>query len=279
MSTAVSSTARATTGAATSSQSGWASPRYLACAVLLAISAVGVGLLPRYLGIYLQKEAVPLKKSLRLLDARALGPRYERHPATDQIPKLSEDMEESLGTREYLQILLSDTTMPLDSPVRVAKVFLTYYTGRPDMVPHVPDECYLAGGFSPKGASTVNVPVRDSGAKDDRVPVRVVEFQSPAGRRSLAGGDSTAVMYFFHVNGGFATTRDGVRLRLSDPWQRVAYYAKIEVYFSNHTLTRNAGKEESLAALPPLLEHLLPVLMTEHIDLSKLARGAAAGGH
>lgn len=92
MSTAVSSTARATTGAATSSQSGWASPRYLACAVLLAISAVGVGLLPRYLGIYLQKEAVPLKKSLRLLDApekhrarRRLRARRQKGPAIQRV--------------------------------------------------------------------------------------------------------------------------------------------------------------------------------------------------
>jgi hypothetical protein len=276
MGTAVSSTYKTATPAATSTPARRASWRYFACLGLLTAAALSVGVLPGYLGVFLQKDPVPLKKSLRQFDARLLGPRYERHPATDQIPKMSEDMEQSLGTGEYLQILLNDTAAPSDSAVRVAKLFITYYTGQPDMVPHVPDECYLAGGFSPIGASTAHVDVPESGVKDGRVPVRAVEFQAPASRRSMAGGDTTAVMYFFHVNGGFATTRDGVRLRLSDPTQRVAYYAKIEVYFSNYALTRNAGKDASLAALAPLLERLLPQLYEEHFDLSKLTPGADA---
>lgn len=248
------------------------STRYWACLFVLGAAALGVWVLPARLGIFLQKEAVPLKKPLQLFDAKLLAPRYERHPATDQIPPMSEDMIASLGTKDFLQILLVDTQAPPDSAVRVAKVFLTYYTGRPDMVPHVPDECYLAGGFDPLGATTASVPVRGVGAPDDHIPVRVVEFRAPAGRRTASSGDTTAVMYFFHVNGGWATTRNGVRTMLSNPFERFAYYAKIEIYFSDYSLSRNADRQASLEALPPLLERLLPVLYEQHLNLD-LFRG------
>ncbi len=184
-------------------------------------------------------------------------------------------MVESLGTSEYIQALLVDTTVPPEATTRVAKLFITYYTGQPDMVPHVPDECYLAGGFDPLWSGNVDVNVPGVGAPHDQVPVRVVEFRAPSAKRSLAGLDTTTVMYFFHVNAKWTTTRNGVRTLLTNPFERFAYYAKIEVFFSSGNLTRNASREDSLKALAPLLERLMPVLYEQHLDLSSFG-GAAA---
>lgn len=252
------------------------SARYWVCLSTLGLAAVAVGVLPAQLGVFLQKDPVALKKPLQLFDVRLLGPRYERHPASDQIPPLSHDMVDSLGTSEYVQLLVTDTAVPADSATRVAKIFITYYTGQPDMVPHVPDECYLAGGYDKVWSGTLTAEAHGIGAPHDQVAVRVIEFRAPASKRSLAGGDTTTIMYFFHVNNAWTTTRDGVRTLLTSPFKRYAYYAKIEVYFSSSNLARNAGRDESLKALGPLLERLMPALYEHHLDLTKFG-GDAAG--
>ncbi len=260
-------------------KAGWASPRYWTCLLILVASAVGVPTLAGWFGVYLQKEAVPLKRPLQLFDVRRVGPRYERHPVNDQMPAMSEDMVDTLGTREYLQISLTDTRKQASDPTRVAQLFVTYYTGRPDMVPHVPDECYLAGGYDSLGAATEAIRVPGIGAPRDEVPVRMVRFRAPPGRRrSGAGSGETAVTYFFSVNGGYAASRDGVRVKLSNPFQRYAYYAKIEVTFTDDKIALTAEPDAAIAALGPLLEAVMPVLIEDHFDLGKFAPAKPADG-
>jgi len=237
---------------------------------VLVVAAVGGQLLTAF-DVYLQKEAVPLKKPLAQFDVRALGPRYEKHPATDRIEPISEDMIDSLGTREYTQFFLIDTQAGRTERTRVAHVFITYYTGRPDMVPHVPDECYAAGGYQVVGTNTETVAVSGVGAPHDALPVVVVRaLAPPSRRRSTDSSGEIAVTYFFHANGDYVTTRDGVRLKLSNPLQRYAYYAKIEISFSDDSLVNNAGPADTLRALPPLLQVLLPRLLEDHLDVGKL---------
>lgn len=246
-----------------------AGARFWVCAVLLGASAVATHVLPPLIGVHLRKEAVPLKKPLAMLDVRKLGPRYERHTYTDHVAALSSDTEDSLGTKEYAHVYVADTTKARTDPTRVASLFITYYTGKPDMVPHVPDECYLAVGYDALGSRTEAVTVRGRNGADERVPIRVIRFRAPHNRRSASQTDEVAVLYFFSVNARYATSRDGVRLTLSDPFERFAYYAKIEISFTDDTILRGADAEASLAALGPLLEAVLPVLFEEHIDLSK----------
>jgi hypothetical protein len=64
---------------------------------------------------------------------------------------LNRDVLESLGTEEYLQWILEAPDAAPGSPTRFCSLFITYYTGNPDMVPHVPDECYVGGGNERKG--------------------------------------------------------------------------------------------------------------------------------
>ena len=67
----------------------------------------------------------------------------------------NKDVLESLGTEDYLQWILEDTTVDVLSPVRNCSVFITYYTGNPDQVPHVPEACYTGGGNEVKDKFSV----------------------------------------------------------------------------------------------------------------------------
>lgn len=241
--------------------------RYWVCLSVLVLAAAGLGAVQQALGVYLRKEAVDLKRELQHFDARKLGPRYARSPLTDRIPAMSEDMIESLGTRQYVQMFIEDRTQDEESPTRLANLFVTYYTGKPDMVPHVPDECYLAGGYDAVSKETREVRVAGVGAPDDEIPVRVLVFRMRQRNPFATTGEERAVLYFFHVNGGYATTRNGVRAMLSNPLERYAYYAKIEITFTDGQ-RGHATKEEAVQALGPLLERVMPVLLEDHFDLS-----------
>lgn len=246
-----------------------ASPRFWVCVILLVGTALGLQALAGWLGWTLQKEAVPLIAPLRYFDLAKLGPRYQPHPSNDRLPPLSDDMVDSLGTKELLQAVLADTSRTPDDPTRVVHLFVTYYTGKPDMVPHVPEECFVAAGYNLSGIDEVNIHVRGIGAPDDTVPVRIARFDK-------GGAGEITAAYFFHVNGSYQTTRNGVRLKLSNPFERYAYYTKIEVDFKSED-GRSANAQATVAALPAILEVVLPVLFEDHIDVAKVAPAAAPG--
>lgn len=254
--------------------------RYAICLGLLATSAVGMQSLARFLGYHLQKKAVLLKRPLATADFAKLAPEYVLHPNMPE--PTPEDVVESLGTREYLQWRLVDTGKSVSDPTAVAHVFITYYTGKPDLVPHVPDECYFAAGYDRKGSPhTTHATVRGVGAAGDRVPVRVVEFIKPRQADSLLDDKQSAgvaVLYFFHTNGEYCTTRNEVRLRQANPLQKYAYYAKFEVRFTSYRFDKAADVQQSLAALPPLLEKLVPVILQDHFSWDEL-NGKAPKAH
>jgi hypothetical protein len=255
------------------------SPRFWVCFALLVCSAVGLKTAARGLGWVFRKEAVPLKQPLQFFDARKLAPQYEKNERlTSRLAPMTEDMLETLGTHEYVQIYLTDPQKPAQDPTQVALLFVTYYTGQPDLVPHVPDECWLAGGYDRVSEETLNIPVSGIGAPDNKVPMRVLEFRARRQSQvSGAGPDVATVAYFFHVNGGYATTRNGVRATMLNPRLRHAYYAKVEVTFLNESSVR-AGKPAAVQALGPLLERVMPVLLRDHFDLSNFPDAGAATG-
>ncbi len=265
-------------GGQRASAAGWlrGSVRFWSCLLLLIAAAVGLKATARSFGWYFRKEAVPLKTSLSHFDVGALGPRYERHWLSDHIAPMSEDMVDSLGTEEYFQVFVADTLTEAHDPAHIAHVFVSYYTGKPDMVPHVPEECWIAGGYDMVGGEEVRIPVAGVGAPEDEVPMQVLEFKSR--QQEISGGregGTATVMYFFHANGGYATTRTQVRASMLNPLQRYGYYAKIEISFRNAAGVL-AGTEASIEAVAPLLARLLPALFENHLDLAKFRaeRGA-----
>ncbi len=247
------------------------SVRYWVCLGLLVFAAVGLKAAAWKLGVVLRKEAVPLKRPLQLFDARKLAPYYELDKVrTDRLEPITEDMIEALGTRDYLQVYLVDTRKPEGDPTQIALLFVTYYTGKPDLVPHEPDVCWAAAGYDKVSAATEHVRVPGINAPGDELPVRVLEFR--AGQQdqlTATGADVVSVTYFFHANGHYALTRNDVRETMSNPLQRTAYFAKVEVTFTSGGSIR-AGKDASVAALAPLLERVMPVLFADHFNLEKL---------
>jgi hypothetical protein len=245
--------------------------------VFLAVVAVVLRQSQDWFEVYFRKSPVPLKRSLAGFDRNALLPEFELHPRPTRT--IGEDELQTLGTHEYVTIRMVDRLKSDDDRTQVAEVFITYYTGQPDMVPHVPDECYLAGGFERVGVPyTERFKVRGAGADDNEIPVRVIKFR---GRRGEIGESSEdrdfAIFYFFRANDQYATTRNEVRLLLSDPFDRFAYYSKIEIRLMDQSLSRLASEEEGFAELPRVLEKLMPILLRDHFTtLEEVAAASAA---
>lgn len=256
-----------------------ASPRYLVCLAVLVGSALSMQALANAMGAYFRKEPVPLKQSLALLaDSAAMRPQYEPHP--NRPAPLSHDVEDTLGTKDYVSMRWMDMSRARSDPLRVAHVFISYYTGAPDMVPHRPEECIGAAGGVLRLVRETPIKVTGVGAPDDQVIVRTCVFDMPGPKRGSglaagATGPTLTVMYFFHVNGKFLKTRNEVRMELNSLQDRYAYYAKIEVNFSDQDMTQLADTLESEKAIQPLLQKLLPTLLADYFqDFSALRRGA-----
>lgn len=260
----------------------WASGRYLACLGLLTTAALTMQAAAQWFDLHFRKQPVPLRSALFTLDRSRLGPDFEADP----VPRapLNDETLATLGTRDYLDLRLRSTSRREDDPTRWADVFVSYYTGKPDQVPHVPDECMAAQGFKLVEASFVDIPVNGVGAPGDRIPMRVAVFEAPQSQvRGLLGaslgGKATrkTVMYFFHVNGKYRTTRDQVRLAQANLFERYAYYAKIELSFTDSG-GAPAGRDESIAAAAPLLQKLMPMLLADHFaDWEALRAGRGNG--
>lgn len=231
--------------------------------ILLLGIAVGLMMTEQF-GLHLSKGPVPLKRDLSLFSKHSLLPEFELHPRVPRV--IGEDELQTLGTREYVTLRLVDRLKTPTDPTSVAEVFITYYTGKPDMVPHVPDECYLAGGFERVGTPyTQDFTVRRAGAKNDQLPVRIIQFRARRGELGELREDRDFVIfYFFLTNDSYATTRNEVRLKLSNPFDPFAYYAKIEIRLMDQSLTRLASVEEGTPALAGVLEKLMPILLRDH---------------
>ncbi|MBN1344558.1 MAG: hypothetical protein JXQ73_17845 [Phycisphaerae bacterium] len=231
---------------------------FLVCVIALGTCLVGVQALI-WSGFQLSKERVDLKAPLTSLNEKALAP--YRVVASDRIPK---EEVEALGTEEYIRWRLEDTSISnRNDPLRWPTLFVTYYSGTPDQVPHVPEECFLGGGLQQEGGGE-NTTIKVPGLRpkdDDEVPVRILTFR----KTSLIGGDWVpAVVYLFSVNGEFKATRTDVRVTLSNPFERYGYFSKVEVSFTRRQ--GGAGDIEVIRkAAEKLLRKVLPVLVHDHL--------------
>ena len=231
-------------------------PAFLICVIVLAVAGSGMSMAIKSFGVYLKKEPLPLKKSLELLDKNNLAP-YEivtKHKIENK------EIVKSLGTEDYIQWILEDTTKSLDSPVRKALLFITYYK-LPDRVPHVPEECYTGGGFQRLSSDPVVFKVNNG------------DFKAEVGGRCLVFGSvkvshwrkdaSFPVLYFFKVNGEYAGNREEARITLNkNLFKKTSYFSKIELVFNQKT--RPPTKEEATEASEKILNVILPILERDH---------------
>jgi hypothetical protein len=84
------------------------------------------------------------------------------------------------------------------APERYVHLFVTYYTDKPDAIPHIPEECYMGGGYQAIGDRLIDVPLPSLG--DDVVAqVKALTFE----KSDFLNKDNRIVMYTFHTNGVF----------------------------------------------------------------------------
>jgi hypothetical protein len=254
----------------------------IAASILLVVFGIGFRGAVNALNIYLQKEPVPLRDSLTNI-ARTLG-EWRAH-GNDAV--LEKATLEELGTDKYLdrQYLLMDDGRPI-----VVAVHVSYYTGLIDAVPHVPDRCFVAGGWTlVSGVRNDPWPIDDADWTDDaehttrygtpyqfdtfrhwvtgqpitvRMPalepgrgfaLRVSEMQHTrqADHRLFAG-------YCFIANGCFTPSPEGVKLFAFDQQDRFSYYCKVQFMTSAQ---RGLDRERFLELTADLMDNLLPELM------------------
>ncbi len=267
---------RSTRGVST----GWrASGRFwLALGALLA-TAIGMHVLAIVSDSVLRKERLDLKRHLYELDRIKLLPTYELHP--NQPPPLEQETLENLGTDEYLQWNLRDRTRDFDDPTSMARLFVTYNTGRPDLVPHNPRECMQAsGGWRLVSDTLIEIEAAHPTAGPQRIPVAVLEFEAPraSGVGAALGREPPrqTVLFFMEANGQYTTDRTGTRLALGRMRDRYAYYARIEATFVDAGFRRFASRDESIAAYTKLVKTIMPILWEDHFqDWRALERGGA----
>lgn len=226
------------------------------CAVILALCGAGLSATVKGLGLVLHKDPLPLRRPFDQMDESALAPfRVVAKPRIEDPEVLRR-----LGTTDTVQWVLEDAAPDRAGTVRSISVFVTYY-GLPDRVPHVPEECYLGGGFQRLSADQVDLALEGPGAPR-AVAARVLVF-GPTGVDHSMGLSNVPVLYLFRVNGRYAADRDEVRVALNrNLFGRHSYFSKVELSF-----TGDAGgpsRTDVLLAGQRLLSRLLPVLERDH---------------
>jgi len=230
-------------------------PAFVICVLVVGFCAATLQVGAKALRVNFRKEAVPLRKAFSQMDENKLGPYKVVQRA--QIP---EEIEAELGTKEYLQWVLEDTSVETKDPRRFLSLFVTYYTGHPDKVPHVPDECYRGSGGQIIGSNNLTITVPNNGTNSDEIQMRVLQIQMSQRGMGL-GSEVRTVGYFFSVNGDYLCTRTEVRTRLGRLFDKYAYFSKVEM---NILEPRDMSPKEIITTLEKLAQHIVPVLAQDH---------------
>lgn len=236
--------------------SGLLNTPFVISAILLGVTALALGPVTARMRIVLTKEAIPLRAQLGRLNKSALAPyRFVRGNTLDDA------VVDTLETEQYIDWVLEDATLiDTSNPLRFARLFVTYYTGQPDPVPHTPDVCMVGAGYIAEQKANLTMTVPSFGEASE-VPIRVLTFV----KSGIYDGDKMTVVYTFHCNGRFAETRDKVRRTVNNPMDRFAYYSKVEVVFGwDRAVPRYPSRAESIKAAEKLLVRVLPLLVENH---------------
>jgi exosortase len=217
------------------------------------------------------KQNVELRKSLDLLEHPTGRWRFVR-----QSPPLSKDIVDELGTQQYVNRTYEDTKWVGGGRGRIADVHIAYYTGTPDTVPHVPQQCFQAGGLDQVagGAVTLTIagdgykpdprvkggylhPVKDTGfGKEARVPGLEIPATYFTFSNPKRNGELVNVAYFFVANGKFLRGPNEVRLKGFDLRDKFSYYCKVQVTVGVQ------DQEQAAERISSLLSELMPEIMS-----------------
>jgi hypothetical protein len=257
-------------------------PAALVVLGVLVLAAVGLNATAQYMKLTFRKEPVALRAPVSSLPSK-LGAWVQ---VTVDKP-LPPDIEHTLGTRDYVMRTYVNTALlpPAEAerliametadrereaymirqrnPRAVLTVSLTYYTGMVDTVAHIPERCFVGGGFDTTGGVFRVLPVTNLEGKEKELTLRMLQFED---RTSAMSSRPLAVGYVFQVNGAYeADAVGGVRKRLQKLTEKHAYYAKIELMLemrdAGETRVMDAAADvytDFLDAALPEIERILP---------------------
>jgi hypothetical protein len=241
-------------------------PAFLICVLVLVIAG-GTSTRLRLV----KKEFLPLKESFDALNEERLAP----YKVVEKLKIENEDILKELGTQDYIQWILEDVNAPDDSAVKRMTLFVTYY-GKPDRVPHVPEECYTGGGFQILRPDTgARFGCRRAWLTPDAVTFKIKKagFEREIDATYLVLGSKKTdfrqriekfpVLYFFNVSGEYASSRGKARFALNkNLLRKYTYFSKIELVF-NQTLAA-PSKQEAIEASEKAMGVILPILEKDH---------------
>jgi hypothetical protein len=240
---------------------------FLGCLALLVAATVGFEF--KFRNTVIRKDPMPLRKSLGQLDWRNKlvfsegGKRYS-YRLEGRPDELDPESVNKLGTTEFIgwRLRLWDDTQERPTE-HLFHLFITYYTGKPDQVPHVPEECMLGSGFyqAKDWAEHVNLP--NLPQKDQVADLQALLFVREGG--SMIGTrDCELVMYTFRANDKWQADREDVRRTLGNPFDRSAYFSKVELAFPLPPEMPEEAVKKAMQEGKRFLEVALPVLVQEH---------------
>lgn len=245
--------------------------------VVVAAAALGLNTTMQSVGLHFKKERVELRKPLDMLP-KMMGPWLQ--VSKDQ--PLPEEQEHALGTKDYITREYLNTSFISDfdlarwnamsddsrrramgavlqkNPQAYVRLHMAYYTGLVDTVSHVPERCYVGGGYDPVNPQVMTLePFKGVEGRSPGMKVRYTEFVD----RAQARPTRQNVAYFFQVNGAYEhDSIGGVRVRLQNIREKYAYYCKVEMLTQvddNAELARTAMTDLMHYAMPEI-EQCLP---------------------
>jgi hypothetical protein len=233
-------------------------PAFLICAAFLLIAASSKSVIIQKMGVILTKLPIPLQKPLEDFDFDAISP----YKLISQQRIENHDIIEELGTEEYLQCLIEDTEAAPGSPTRICSLFITYYTGNPDTVPHVPDECYVGGGNKQVGKDLISMKIPNS---DGAIKLDASRVTFERKKRSEYDAVSTfSRLYFFKVNGEYSSGKQMTRAIMGkNILGKYSYFSKVEWEFKGSSGI-SPNKDQIIEASEKMFSVILPILENDH---------------
>lgn len=268
---------------------------------VLGASAVGLRLYLELAGVQLQKLGIhaPGGRQVAAVPRELSG---WVQVGSDVL--LKKDAQETLGTGNYVSRLFRQKDGEDASRPHVVDLHMAYYTDEIDPVPHVPERCFVGGGWQQaKDLGVIDIPMETRGWVPDestrgqdyagqqgviytvRLPNRWSD--SPGSRvrlprdvgpeRPLAmkasefvnGEQRIFAGYFFIANGGAAARASDVRALAFDRRNKYAFYLKVQV-----TSTTVSSGEELAEVAGDLLGEMIGEVMRVVPDWVEVSRGA-----
>ena len=246
---------------------------FLACFLIVLVAAGSLEASINILKIKLLKRPAELRAKLTSMpiklgsfDALKFKNSDTGEMEIDRV--LPEDFIHALGTDLCLQRTYKNSD-PAEGEADIVSVFSTYYTGKPELVPHVPERCQAAAGSMQTGSETFDVTIPSLGLPDDKLTVRATTF---SGTDSRTGQTKTfAIIYFFVANGEYFDDWKRVRLHLKLPqayfWDKYSYYA-----FFRLTFPTSNDKAECISTAKRFLKEALPEMVKIWPDWEELSK-------